>query len=107
MSGIEPSLSGVTYRFLCGYCYEQGMRDAGNFGTGYDFEAITEAMEVQGGKGTLFGGKPLLAPIEHIAEDLAYAMSADAGPGFRPTVPSSPRPTLSCSRNTRPLSASV
>ena len=54
----------------CTYCYENPMRDAGNMSESYNFEAIRAAVagfdDIR-----LFGGEPLLAPIEHIEELLS------------------------------------
>ena len=70
MSSIEIAPVAWTCDIGCGYCYENPMRDAGNSGNnGYDFDAITRAVDGVSGDFTLFGGEALLAP-ERINEPL-------------------------------------
>ena len=70
----EVSPAGELCQLSCHYCYQGGMRDAGNFGgDGYDFEAIKRTMEYYGVSDlTLFGGEPLLAPMSRLVELFAY-----------------------------------
>jgi uncharacterized protein len=54
---------GVRCNLKCSYCYEDPLRDAGNFGQSFDIAAIKEAIQREGGGPfLLFGGEPLLLP---------------------------------------------
>src|ERR1700722_10939069 len=56
---------GVRCNLQCGYCYEDPMRDAGNFGTPYDVSDMKAAIASAGNATEpflLFGGEPLLLP---------------------------------------------
>lgn len=54
---------GVRCNLKCKYCYEDSLRDAGNFGQSFDVNAIKEAVQREGGGPfLLFGGEPLLLP---------------------------------------------
>lgn len=72
---VEAKLVGETCNLSCPYCYEHPMRDAGNYDNEYDLEKMKAALRAEIGTSTglygafsLFGGEPLLAPIEDIAE---------------------------------------
>ena len=70
----EVSPAGERCQLSWHYCYQGGMRDAGNFGgDGYDFEAIKRTMEYYGVSDlTLFGGEPLLASMSRLVELFAF-----------------------------------
>ena len=66
---VEVTPVGMACNLACTYCYENSMRDAGNIdNTGYDFEAIKEKVLKYNHSFTLFGGEPLVAPIERVEE---------------------------------------
>ena len=77
----EVSPAGELCHLFCYYCYQGGMRDAGNFGgDGYDFEAIKRTMEHYGVSNlTLFGGEPLLAPMSRLVELFVYGHERSGG----------------------------
>ena len=56
----------------CSYCYQHPIRDAGNFvkspNKPYSLEVMKRALEAEGMNFTLFGGEPLLMPIEDLEE---------------------------------------
>ena len=66
----EIAPSGVRCNLACTHCYQNPMRDAGEFGESYDLGAIKEA--VGGREVSLFGGEALLAPIAQLDELLAW-----------------------------------
>ena len=77
----EIALNGQACDRACFYCYENPMRDAGNTGNnGYDFEAIRGAVLAgpEGQQISLFGGEPLLAPLERIEELLRFGCEITA-----------------------------
>lgn len=66
---VEVRPLGIACNLACSYCYQHPMRDAGNFTKApYDLEAIKRAVEAEGGSFTLFGGEPLLMPLEDLEE---------------------------------------
>jgi len=63
---IEVRPFGVRCNIACAYCYQNPIRDAGNALTRYDIDRIKGALERDGGEFTLFGGEPLMMPIEDL-----------------------------------------
>ncbi len=67
----------VQCNLSCPYCYQNPMRDAGNFGDSsltYDMEAMKAGLTKEGGNFTLFGGEALLMPIEDMEELFAFGL---------------------------------
>jgi uncharacterized protein len=61
----------------CGYCYEDPLREAGNFGEPYNLEGIKSAVwrETNGSEPfLLFGGEPLLLPKKTLEEIWAWGL---------------------------------
>jgi uncharacterized protein len=68
--GIEVRPLNVLCNIQCQYCYQHPQRDSGHIEKQYDLVKIKSAIEAEGGGPfTLFGGEPLLVPIEDL-EDL-------------------------------------
>lgn len=66
---------GVRCNLQCSYCYEDPLRDAGNFGDRYDTEAIKASVQREGGGPFLmFGGEPLLLPKEVLSDLWAWGL---------------------------------
>lgn len=64
---VELTPVGVRCNLACTYCYQHPMRDAGNYAApGYDLDAMLRALEAEGSEFTVFGGEPLLTPIEDL-----------------------------------------
>lgn len=65
---VELRPLGVQCNLGCEYCYQEPQRDAGNVaGRGqYDLDLMKKAIEEEGGPFTLFGGEPLLVPLEDL-----------------------------------------
>jgi uncharacterized protein len=66
---------GMRCNLQCGYCYEDPLRDAGNFGTPYDIELIKAAISRESSDAEpflLFGGEPLLLPKDTLEELCAW-----------------------------------
>lgn len=76
---VELQPLGVKCNLACSYCYQEPMRDAGgNEGeTGYDLEAMKRSVEAEWSSGArglaLFGGEPLLLPIDEMRELCEFA----------------------------------
>lgn len=62
---------GIACNLKCGYCYQDPMRDAGNISVPRNWEKAKENLKREF---TVFGGEPLLAPIEHLHEVFAYGL---------------------------------
>ncbi len=65
---IEYLPVGVACNLSCNYCYQEGMRDAGNINVPRNWEKVKEQILRLNSTFTVFGGEPLLAPIEHLDE---------------------------------------
>ncbi len=64
---IEVTPLGVRCNLSCTYCYQNPMRDAGNFGDkGYDMEAMITTIRKHNSRFTVFGGDPLLVPLSDL-----------------------------------------
>lgn len=71
---IEVLPLGVRCNLKCGtptatYCYQEPIRAAGNEGhPRYSMDAMKRALEAEGYKFSVFGGEPLLMPLDDLAE---------------------------------------
>lgn len=81
---IEALPLGVRCNLECDYCYQQPIREAGNEGhPRYDLDAMKTALAREGFAFTVFGGEPLLMPIDDLRELFRWGLetfgaSADA-----------------------------
>ena len=66
---VELRPLGVKCNIQCQYCYQNPQRDAGNVLHRFDLDAMKSAIEAEGGPFTMFGGEPLMTPID-VLEDL-------------------------------------
>jgi uncharacterized protein len=71
---IEYLPVGIACNLQCGYCYQDPMRNAGNINVPRDWERAKVQLMREGSDFALFGGEPLLAPIEHIEEVLKFGL---------------------------------
>ena len=69
---IEYLPVGVACNLSCSYCYQEPMRDAGNINSPRDWSKVKAQLDRLNTHFTVFGGEPLLAPIEHLEEVWAY-----------------------------------
>lgn len=70
---IELLPLGMECKRACSYCYQEPVRDAGNEGGDpYDMDAMKAGLEREGHKFTMFGGEPLLMPIDDLEEIFAW-----------------------------------
>jgi uncharacterized protein len=67
--GVEVRPLNVLCNLQCIYCYQNAQRDAGEVSAEYDLSKIKEAILQEGGPFTIFGGEPLLMPVQDL-EDL-------------------------------------
>lgn len=73
---VELNPVGVNCNLGCTYCYENPMRDAGNFSPKYDLDAMFKTLdETQMKEFTVFGGEPLLMPIVDLEKVFSYGFS--------------------------------
>lgn len=61
---VELRPLGVKCNIQCQYCYQNPQRDAGNVVHKFDLERMKAAVIEEGGPFTLFGGEPLLVPLD-------------------------------------------
>jgi uncharacterized protein len=91
---IELTPIGQACNLGCSYCYQQPMRDAsGNKPTAYDLRAMFAALEREGvgkpdGRGnrtgfTVFGGEPLLTPVQDLERIFIYGFGASGRNGIQ------------------------
>lgn len=71
---VELRPFGVACNIACHYCYQNPQREAGNFRQSYQMALMKAAVEREGGPFTLFGGEPLLLPLDDFAELLRWGM---------------------------------
>ena len=72
--GIELRPLGVSCNIACKYCYQNPQRDAGNARKRYDMAAMLSALEEEAQPFTLFGGEPLLVPIDDLERLWAFGL---------------------------------
>src|SRR4051794_6471099 len=63
---VELRPLGVACNLRCQYCYQNPQRDAQSSRRRYDLDVMKAAVEAEGGPFTLFGGEPLLLPLEDL-----------------------------------------
>jgi uncharacterized protein len=80
---IELNPVGVKCNLSCPYCYEDPMRDAGNFSPGYDLAAMKRGLDAEGGSWSLFGGEPLLMRFDDLREMLTYGFRKHGSTGVQ------------------------
>ena len=72
---VEVLPVGVACNLGCTYCYQNPMRDAGNFtDTDYDIDAIISTLDGQSHDFNIFGGEALLVPIKDLERLWAYGL---------------------------------
>ena len=72
--GVELRPLGVTCNITCQYCYQNPQRDAGNLRRRYDMAAMLQALEQEDEPFTVFGGEPLLMPIDDLERLWAFGL---------------------------------
>ncbi|WP_084134524.1 radical SAM protein [Paenibacillus harenae] len=63
---VELRPLGVSCNISCTYCYQGHQREAGNIGKKYDLDKMFRSVEREGRPFTLFGGEPLILPVEDL-----------------------------------------
>ncbi|HEY6187796.1 MAG TPA: radical SAM protein [Pyrinomonadaceae bacterium] len=64
--GVELRPLGVKCNIQCQYCYQNPQRDTNNILHAYDLGKMKAAIEEEGRPFTLFGGEPLMVPINDL-----------------------------------------
>jgi uncharacterized protein len=80
---VELRPLGVKCNIQCQYCYQNPQRDAGNVLHRYDFDAMTAAVEREGGEFALFGGEPLLLPLPELERLWAWGLARSGSNGIQ------------------------
>ncbi len=76
---VELRPLGVRCNLGCAYCYQNPQRDAGNVANRYDLEAMKQAILAEGEPFTLFGGEPLLLPMDDLEALWAFGLEHFGG----------------------------
>jgi uncharacterized protein len=71
---VEVRPVGVRCNLKCQYCYQNSQRDAGNLPITYDLKTMKKAIIKEGDYFTLFGGEPLLTPLEDLEKLWAWGL---------------------------------
>ena len=80
---IEYLPVGIACNLKCEYCYQDPMRDASNITTKIDWSAARAQLEKENYNFTVFGGEPLLAPIEHLEEVFKFGFEKFGSNGIQ------------------------
>ncbi|MDB5581528.1 MAG: chuR [Bradyrhizobium sp.] len=71
---IELRPLGASCNIACQYCYQNVLRDAQPSTPRFDLEAVKQALDAADEPFNLFGGEPLLLPLDQLAALLGYGM---------------------------------
>lgn len=77
--GVELRPFGVRCNIQCQYCYQNPLRDAGQDRHSYDLERMKAALQEEGQAFTLFGGEPLLLPLEDLEHLWSWGLTKFGG----------------------------
>jgi uncharacterized protein len=80
---VEYLPSGIKCNLKCTYCYQEPMREAGNFSVPLNFVRVKEALKKTNTSFSLFGGEPMLTPIEHLEEIWKYGFEQHHSNGIQ------------------------
>lgn len=80
---IEYLPVGIACNLSCEYCYQDSMRDAGNINTPRNWPRAKAQLEKLGSSFAVFGGEPLLAPIEHLEEVWKFGLDRFGSNGIQ------------------------
>jgi uncharacterized protein len=76
---VELRPLGVSCNLQCQYCYQNPQREAGNLLHSYDIERMKEAIRAEGGPFSLFGGEPLMIPVEDLEALWSWGLAEYGG----------------------------
>jgi uncharacterized protein len=80
---VEVRPLGVRCNLSCTYCYQDPQRSAGNIARHYDMERMKAALTAEGRQFSLFGGEPLMLPMDDLTELLAWGHKKFGGSGIQ------------------------
>jgi uncharacterized protein len=80
---VEYLPVGIACNIKCGYCYQDPMREAGNINVPRNWSKAREQLEKLGQNFAVFGGEPLLAPIEHLEEVWKFGLQKYGSNGIQ------------------------
>ncbi len=80
---IELRPLGIKCNLACHYCYQNPQRDAGNQRQSYDLEKMKAAALKTGGPFNLFGGEPLLIPLDDLEHLFAWGLETYGSNGIQ------------------------
>lgn len=80
---VEVRPFGDKCNIKCRYCYQEGIRAAGNIPTGYDIDAVMGRLDDLAQPFTLFGGEIMMTPRRDIERLLALGLDRHGGTGLQ------------------------
>lgn len=80
---VEVRPIGEKCNIKCVYCYQEGIRAAGNVESRYSIEAMIDRLDRLGERFTLFGGEIMMVPDRDLERLFAYGLSAHGGCGLQ------------------------
>lgn len=80
---VEVRPLGDKCNIKCRYCYQEGVRTAGNVPTGYDIDAVIDRLDALAQPFTLFGGEIMMTPRRDIERLLALGLDRHGGSGLQ------------------------
>jgi uncharacterized protein len=80
---VEVRPLGDKCNIKCRYCYQEGVRTAGNVPTRYDMDAVIARLESLGQPFSLFGGEIMMTPRKDIEQLLAFGADRHGGAGLQ------------------------
>lgn len=76
---VELRPLGVSCNIACQYCYQNPQRDAGNVPRSYDLSAMLETVTEINRPFAVFGGEPLMVPLEDLERMFAVGLESHGG----------------------------
>lgn len=80
---VEVRPIGEKCNIKCVYCYQEGIRAAGNVQSTYSVDAMIERLARIGERFTLFGGEIMMVPDRDLERLFAYGLEAHGGCGLQ------------------------
>jgi uncharacterized protein len=80
---VEVRPLGVRCNLACTYCYQEPQRAAGNIAKEYDLELIKAGLLAEGRRFSIFGGEPLMLPMDDLADLVSWGFERFGGCGIQ------------------------
>ncbi|WP_248962909.1 radical SAM protein [Sphaerisporangium perillae] len=80
---VEVRPLGVKCNLSCTYCYQDPQRAAGNITRHYDLDRMKAGLLAEGRRFSVFGGEPLMLPIDDLTDLLSWGYERFGGSGVQ------------------------